>query len=41
MTNIPLLDLNDPTTVEKLKSVDVMKAPPNSDAVNEVALEKT
>ena len=40
MTNVPHLDLNDPTTVEKLKSVDVMKAPPNSDAVNEVALEK-
>lgn len=36
----PLLNLNDPSMVEKLKSVDVMKAFPKDDAVNEVALEK-
>jgi predicted RNase H-like nuclease (RuvC/YqgF family) len=40
MTNVPELNLNDPNTVEKLKSVDVMKATPKADEVNEVALEK-
>lgn len=40
MTNVPELNLNDPNTVEKLKSVDVMKALPKTDAVEEVALEK-
>jgi hypothetical protein len=40
MTNVPHLDLNDPTTVEQLKSVDVLKAPFIETAVEEVALEK-
>jgi hypothetical protein len=40
MTNVPHLNLNDPTTVERLKSVDVLKAPVKETAVDEVALEK-
>lgn len=40
MKNVPSLDLNDPTTVEKLKSVDVMKVPSGTDLLEEVALEK-
>jgi len=40
MTNVPELNLNDPSTVEKLKNVDVMKAPNKETAVDEVALEK-
>lgn len=40
MTTVPNLNLNDPATVEKLKTVDVMKAKPKADAVEEVALEK-
>lgn len=40
MTNVPELNLADPSTVEKLKSVDVLKAPVNETAVEEVALER-
>jgi len=40
MTDVIHLDLSNPQIVEKLKSVDVMKAPIKETASEEVALEK-
>ena len=36
----PLLNLNDPTTVEKLKAVDVMSPQSNATGTEDVALDK-
>ena len=38
--NTPNLDLTDPKTVEKLKAVDVLKAPPAPAATDDVTIER-